>query len=159
MDSRPYIDGPWLERLGKEYPKAAGQLHALAAHLLTKEPRLYKLVLFCATRPELPMIRMFAEYGAALDDVALRHLKEPANQRAASFRAEARPGSKRHRTRSKFIETALRLILERPSWKMEELAAEAGLAIATLHRHFDSRGAVIVAAYDQLLSNEEPGKA
>lgn len=148
------LDNRWLERLCKEYPQSADQLTALSDHLFTKQSHLQRFILFCAAHPELPMMQMFAEYNAALDDVALRRMREPSNDKLASFRAEAKPGSKRHKTRSKLVEAALRLILEQTSWKLEELADTAGLSIATLHRHFDSRSAVVVAAYDRLFSIE-----
>jgi hypothetical protein len=156
MNSRTQINSRWLARLAEEYPESAGQLGALTDHLLAKQERLAALIRYCAARPELPMMRMYAEYGAALDAVALEPLQEVAElaeDDAAKLGPRERAArTKRIRTDNWVLDAALKFILQRSSWRMDELAKEAGVGVATVHTHFHSRSNVLVAAYERLLS-------
>jgi hypothetical protein len=158
MNSRAKIDSNWLSSLAEEFPQSADQIGALAKHLLDKQECLARLIRFCAARPELPMMRMYAEYGAALDAVALeppRGEAEPelTDEEAAELEPRERAArTKRLRTRTRAIGTAVKLILEGSPWKIEQLAEKAGVGAATIHTHFSTRSRVIVAAYDELLS-------
>jgi hypothetical protein len=146
-----------FDQLASEYPRAAEQLNVLTKHLAIKHERLAALVRFCAAHPELPMMRMYAEYSTALDAVALEPPREEAQEVSDEEAARLSPReraarTKRIRTRLRVVETASGFILERDSWRIEELAAEAGIGEATVHNRFHSRSGVVVAAYGHLLA-------
>jgi hypothetical protein len=156
MNSRIKIDSHWLSGLAEEFPQSAEQVEKLAAHVAAKQERLSRLIHFCAAHPELPMMRMYAEYGAALDAVVLEPPREVepevTNEEAAELHPRERAArTKRIRTRTSVSKAATKLILRGTPWRMEQVAEEAGVGVATLHAHFSTRSKVVVAAYDELL--------
>ena len=159
MDSDITSNSRWAAQLAEEYPQAAVQLEQLAQHLRAKQERLGMLIRFCASRPELPMLRMYTEYSAALDAVALEPSRE--EPRGLSDKEvvdlpyrERGARTKRVRTRTSLIEAAATLILKSSgSWRVNAAVQLAGVGNATYHNHFASRERLLVAAYEHLLAN------
>jgi hypothetical protein len=158
MDSRIKIHSHWLSELGKDFPESADQLGILAEHLFAKQEKLAALVRYCAAHPELPMMRMYAEYSAALDAVELESpveiQSEVSEEEASKLSPRDRAArTKKLRTRTKTIAVAVKFILEGEAWTLVEVAEKAGVGIATVHTHFRNRNRVLVAAYNQLLTD------
>lgn len=159
MNSRTKIDSKWLSGLAEEFPQSADQIGALAEHLLDKQDRLARLIRFCVAHPELPMMRMYAEYGAALDAVALEPPREVEPEVTDEEAAELHPReraarTKRLRSRRKIAEAAALLARENPQvWKVEDVVPVSGVSLPTLYNHFFNRQRLTVAAYDHLVVN------
>lgn len=158
MDSSNEVHNQWITQLAAEFPQAADQLGALADHLQVKHERLAALIRYCAAHPELPMMRMYAEYSAALDAVALeppREVEPEVSDEEAKLLGprERAARTKRMRSRARIVKAAETFILSQvPSWTLTEVAVEAGVGVATVHTHFRSRSNVLVVAYERLLS-------
>lgn len=159
MEPRIKIDSQWFSQLAERYPQAAEQLRELSEHLFAKQERLVALIMFCAAHPELPMMRMYAEYSAALDVVALELPNEQMEELTAEVAAlnphQRAARTKTTRTQSRVIETVVNLILDRQdSWTREEVADLSGVGLTTVYRYYNSREKLLAAAYSRLLAND-----
>ncbi len=159
MDSRIKIHSNWLSDLAEAFPESVDQLGALAEHMFAKQEKLATLIRFCAARPELPMMRMYAEYSAALDAVALEPAREVetevSDEEAKLLGSRQRAArTKRLRSRAWIVKTVATLIAENAGeWRLDEVPALSGMSNATLHNHFRSRSQLAAAAYDHLIAN------
>lgn len=159
MDSRIKFHRNLLSELAEEFPESVDQLDALAEHMFAKQEKLAALIRFCAARPELPMMRMYAEYGAALDAVALEPAREVepqvSDEEAKALDPRARAArTKRLRSRRRAIEATALLIKRNPSkWTVEQAVPLSGVSQPTIYAHFTGRHQLTVEAYEYLIAN------
>lgn len=152
------FDTQWASRLADAYPEAAEQVEKLATHLMAKQERLFNLIQFCSAHPELDMMRMYVEYNAALDAVALEPPKgaepEVSDEEAKALPHRQRAArTKRIRTRKAILKTAAELISAPSHWGRDELAFTAGVSVATLANYYATRNQLVAAAYEFLIDN------
>ncbi|HET6747028.1 MAG TPA: hypothetical protein VFH06_02910 [Candidatus Saccharimonadales bacterium] len=150
MTSRVRIHSNWLSELGEEFPQSAPQIDALAAHMFAKQEKLAALIRFCAARPELRMMWMYAEYSAALDAVALES-SESERTTGTQPSGQQRSGRAGH-THNAILDVAETLIQRGEPWNRDKLANLANISPATLYNHFASTSHIIVEAYERLLA-------
>lgn len=144
----------------KTWPLVVPALNRLAAHIEAKEECLFKLIQFCAVRPELPVSGMYAEYSTALDVVALqepRQLKlEVSDEEVGRLGADEQEARKdRIRTRHRLAGAAEELATRRPGeWTMKEVSSRAEVSLSALREHFPTHSQLVVAAYEFLMRHD-----
>lgn len=159
MDPRIKVHGNnWLFELGEKFPESADQLDALADHLFTKQEKLAALIRHCAAHPELPMLRMYAEYSAALDAVALEPPREVelevSDEEAGKLDSRARAGrTKLLRTRARIVEAASQLLGGTQPLAIDKVCELSRVSKPTFYNHFRLRSQLVAAAYAHLTTN------
>jgi transcriptional regulator GlxA family with amidase domain len=147
MTSRLTIHSNWLSELSEEFPQSAAQIDALTVHVFAKQEKLAVLIQFCAAHPKLHMMRMYAEYSAALDIVTLG-----SPELSQESTASARHHTRRTRTHTAILDVAETLIQRDEPWNRDKLANLANISPATLYNHFASTSHIIVEAYERMLA-------
>lgn len=159
MDSRIKIRSNWLSDLAEEFPESVDQLGALAEHMFAKQEKLAALIRYCAAHPELPMMRLYAEYSAALDAVALEPPKEVepeiSDEEAKLLGPRQRAArTKCLRSRTWIAEAVAKLIAENADqWRVDEVPGLSGMSIATTHNHFPNRNLLAAVGYQYLVDH------
>ncbi|WP_410641222.1 TetR/AcrR family transcriptional regulator [Amycolatopsis sp. lyj-346] len=134
--------------------QATERLQELRCFLQEKNRRIDALLQLFSQDPTLPIEAMVREYGSVLDSTdGHDHTERVGRDECANGLEYRQRGArtKRVRTRERIISAATELVVQRESFRLQDLAELAKVGVATLRFHFSTKDELLWAVYDRLV--------
>lgn len=142
----------WITALAERRPELADELWGLHNHYCDKHEQLEALLLLIEADTGLPILKLYAAYGALGSPVIKSVLGSDDDSTEDLDPRQRAALTKRTRTRKALLDSAVQVIAEgTTSHLMEESATRAGVGIATVYNHFATKDDLIRAVYARLL--------
>jgi tetracycline repressor-like protein len=141
----------WISSLVERYPHLANKLWQHHERFCDRNAKLEGLPLLLTLDATLPLQQMQRDYSAMLDTKVARAEREPA---AGENGPRQRSGqTRRQRTHEAIVSATMALIMEGAEFRLDDVAEGAGVSVATVYNHFNTKEHLLDTAYSRLLQS------